>query len=105
MLTPKVCCMAVCLKRLLSTFIGWASRFSSMIDAHAGAVGLVAQVADAVDLAFLDQLGDPLEQGGLVDLVGQLGDDDLVAAAAARFLDEGLGADDDAAAAGGVGGA
>ena len=30
MLTPKVVCKAVCLKRLLSTFIGWASRFSSM---------------------------------------------------------------------------
>ena len=61
--------------------------------AHAGAVRLVAQVADAVDLAVLDQLGDALEQRRLVDLVGQLGDDDLEAIAAVRLLDEGLGAD------------
>ena len=31
-------------------------------DAHAGAVRLVAQVADAVELALLDQLGDALQQ-------------------------------------------
>ena len=46
------------------------------VDAHAVAVGLVAQVADALDPLLLDQVGDLLEQAGLVDLVGQLGDDD-----------------------------
>ena len=30
MMTPKVVCMAVCLKSLLSTTLGMASRFSSM---------------------------------------------------------------------------
>ena len=79
---PNVCCSAVCLNRLFSTFIGCASRFSSIDHAHAGAVRLVAQVGDAVDLAVLDHLGDALEQGGLVDLVRQLGDDDLEAIAA-----------------------
>ena len=72
--------------------------------AHAGAVGFVAQVGDAVDLPFLDQLGDPLEQVGLVDLVGELGDDDLEPVAARRLFNECFGADDDAAATGGVGG-
>ena len=38
-------------------------------DAHAVAIGLIAQVGDAVDLAGLDQVGDLLEQRGLVDLV------------------------------------
>src|SRR3712207_7511614 len=43
-----------------------------------------------------------LQQGGLVDLVGQLGDDDLIAAAPGRFLDEGLGPDHDPAAPSGI---
>ena len=59
------------------------------------AVRLVAQVADAVELAFLDQLGDTLHEGRLVDLVRELGDDDLEAVAAGRLLDEGLGAHHD----------
>ena len=65
-------------------------RFALQLDddAHALAVGLVAQVADAVDLLVLDQLGDALDQGGLVDLVGQLGDDDLLALRAGGVLDE-----------------
>ncbi len=41
-------------------------------DAHALAVGLVAQVRDAVDLLVVDELGDPLDELGLVDLVGDL---------------------------------
>ena len=46
------------------------------VDAHPVAVGLVAQVGDAVDPLLLDEVGDLLEQRGLVHLVGQLGDDD-----------------------------
>ena len=47
-------------------------------DAHAVLVGLVTQSigADALDLLFLDQLGDFLDQARLVDLIGQLADDD-----------------------------
>ena len=104
MLTPKVDCSAVCLKRLFSTFIGCASRFSSMMARMPVRSDSSRRSLMPSSLPSLTMLGDPLEQGGLVDLVGQLGDDDLVAAAAWRLLDEGLGPDDDAAAAGGVGG-
>ena len=68
-------------------------------DAHALAVGFVAQVGDAFDTLVAHQVGDPLDQRRLVDLVGQLGDDDGRAVAAA-ILDEDLGPDDDAAVAG-----
>ena len=47
------------------------------------------------------QVGDLLDQGGLVDLVGQLGDDDRHAVLA-RLLEGALGAHDDPAAAVGV---
>ncbi len=46
-----------------------------------------------------DQVGDALDQGGLVRLVGELGDHDLLPAAAAGLLDVGAGPHDDAAAA------
>src|SRR5215217_1591075 len=45
--------------------------------AHAVPVRLVAQVGDVLELAVLDELGDLLEQIALVDLVGDLRDDDL----------------------------
>ena len=45
-------------------------------DAHARAVGLVAQVGDLGDLLLPHQLGDLLDELGLVHLVGELGDDD-----------------------------
>ena len=56
-------------------------------DAHAGAAALVAQFGDAVDLLFLDQVGDALDEHALVDGIGDLGDDDasvLVLDAATR---------------------
>ncbi len=40
------------------------------------AVGLVAQVGDALDLLFAHQVGDALDHGGLVHLVGNFRDDD-----------------------------
>ena len=70
-------------------------------DAHAVAVGLVAQVADALDPLVLDQLGDLLEQARLVDLVRQLGDDDR-RPVALDLLERDLGAHHDPAAAVGV---
>ena len=57
--------------------------------AHAVAVRLVAHVGDALDLLAADQVGDLLGEGRLVDLVGQLGDDDRHAAAA-RLLERAL---------------
>ena len=72
---------------------------------HAVAVGLVAQVGDVRDLLVVDEVGDLLDQAAvaaLLDLVGQLGDDDRLLALGQR-LDVRLGADADAAAAGLVG--
>ncbi len=72
-------------------------------DAHAVAVALVAQIGDALDQLVAHGLGDALDQLRLVDLVGHLGEDDRVAILA-DLLDVGLGAHDDRAAAGLVGG-
>ncbi len=73
-------------------------------DAHAVAVGLVAEfvAGDVGDDAFVDELGDALDELGLVDLVGDLGDDDGLASAGDVF-DGALGAHEEAAAAGLVG--
>ena len=71
--------------------------------AHARLVGLVADVGDALELLVAHVFGDALEQRLLVDLVRQLVDDDGDAAAVlAVFLEVGLGAHDDAPAAGAV---
>ncbi len=48
-------------------------------DAHAVAIGLVAQIADALDALLAHQLGDLLDQRRLVDLIGDLGDDQRLA--------------------------
>ena len=71
-------------------------------DAHAFAVGEVLDVGDVLDDLVGDELGDTLDEVGLVDLVGDLGDDDALLAVAALF-DGDLGADHEAAAAGAVG--
>ena len=73
-------------------------------DAHTVAVRLVAQAGDALEALVADLVGYVLYELALVDLVGQLGDDDAVALMAV-FLDLGPGADDDLSSAGGVGGA
>ena len=57
--------------------LGAALEFDD--DAHAVAVALVAQVGDVVDDLVVDQIGDALDQLALVDLVGNLGDDDGLA--------------------------
>ena len=71
-------------------------------DAHAFAVRLIADLRDAGDLFFLDELGDPFEQPGLVHLVGKLGHDDAFAVSLA-LLDHGPCAHLDDAAAGQIG--
>ena len=45
-------------------------------DAHAIAVGLVAQLRDALDALLAHQFGDLFEQGALVHLIGNFGDDE-----------------------------
>src|SRR5690606_25516263 len=57
---------------------------------------------DAFDALVADHVRDALDEGGLVDLVGQLGDDDL-AAAVLGLLDLHAGLHGDAAPAGAVG--
>ncbi len=73
-------------------------------DAHAVLVGLVTQLGDAFELLLFHQLGDLLDQASLVQLVRQLGDDDLLAAAnLVDVFDGGAGAHVNAATAGAVG--
>ena len=72
-------------------------------DADAVAIRLVADVGDALEHLLVHQVGDLLLQLRLVDLVGDLGGDDLHPIALADRLDLGLGAQRDRAAAGGVG--
>ena len=71
-------------------------------DAHALAVGLVAQVRDALDLLLAHELGDLLDQRRLVHLIGNFGEDDRLALLA-ELLDLRLRPHDDRAAAGRVG--
>ena len=73
-------------------------------DAHAVAVGFVAKVGDALELLVAHELGDLLDEGRLVHLIRDLGEDDGLAVLAHR-LDARLGAHDDRAAPGIVGGA
>ena len=65
--------------------IGVAAQFDD--DAHAVAVRFVANVSDAFELLVVDQLGDAFDQGGLVGLVGQLGDHHRIAIGAPLGLD------------------
>src|SRR6185312_13808195 len=71
-------------------------------DAHAVSVRLVADVADALELLVLDELGHLLDEARLDHHVRDLGDDDRGAALLVLF-DLGLAAHDDRAAAGLVG--
>ena len=71
-------------------------------DPHTMPVGLVVEVGDALELSFADELGDAGDQGGLVDHVGDLGDDDAFTAVLGLF--EGMtGANDQPAVASAIG--
>ena len=59
-------------------------------NAHAVAIGLIAQVADTLNLFGPHQFGDALDQGVLVDLIRDFMDHDRIAVFA-DFLDRGLG--------------
>ena len=69
-------------------------------DAHARLVGLVADVGDAFDLLLVDQFGDLLDQRLLVNLIGNLVDDQRLAVAPADILEVRPGAHHDTAATG-----
>ena len=73
-------------------------------DAHALAVRFVANVGDALDALVLGGLGDLLDQAVLADLIGDRGQHDRAAVAAA-FLDLVARAHDDRAAPGVIGAA
>jgi hypothetical protein len=82
--------------------LGHLAFFQFDHQAHAGLVGLVLDVGDAVDLLLVDQFGDLFLQGLLVDLVGQFIDHDGLPSAARQILDVGARAHDHAAATGQV---
>ncbi len=82
-----------------------AAPFELDHEPHAGAVRLVAQIGDPVDLLLADQVRDLLDQppvAALLDHVGELGNDDRVLAALER-LDVRLRAHPDRASSRGVG--
>ncbi|MGY4313002.1 hypothetical protein ACVWW1_002305 [Bradyrhizobium sp. JR3.5] len=81
-------------------------RFALQLDddAIAVTVGLVAQVADALDLLLFHEIGDALDHRRLVHLIGNLGDDDRFAIFPDR-VDRNLAAHHDRAAAEMVGAA
>ena len=104
MLTPKVVCSGGEAVELVEHDVGHRVALQLDHDAIAVAVGLVAQVGDALDLLLAHQFGDALDHRRLVHLIGNLGDDDRLAVLA-QLLDLDLAAHDDRAAAGVVGGA
>jgi len=72
-------------------------------DPHSLAVGLIVQVADALNALVFYEVRNVLNEARLVDHIGDLGDDDL-GTAVLLFLNGGAAAQGDLAAAGGVGG-
>ena len=74
--------------------IGVAPQFDD--NPQALPVGLIANVGDAFHAAFAHEAGDLLHQRGLVHLVGQFGNDDLLAVAP-HLLDGCVGFHHDAA--------
>ena len=72
-------------------------------DPDALPVGFVANVGDPLDLLGVDQVGDALDELGLVDGVGDLGDDDPLPLALVAPLDHGFRPELDGPPAGPVG--
>ena len=104
MLAPKVDLQRREAVELVQHHVGHGVALQLDDDAHALAVGLVANVGDAFDLLLAHQLGDLLDHRRLVHLIGDLGDDERLA-----LLADGLGRDaaahEDRAAALVIGGA
>ena len=72
-------------------------------DPHPVAVGLVAKIGNPLDGLLTRELGDLLDEPRLVDLIGDLGDDDGKFVALLALLDASLGAKRDGASPGLVG--
>ncbi len=90
------------LVELVEHLLGLGAALQLDDDAHAAPVGFVAQVGDGINPLLPRQVRDAFDQAGFVDLVGDLGDNDAVAAARHLF-DVGLAAQDDAPLPGPVG--
>ncbi|MPM19417.1 hypothetical protein SDC9_65841 [bioreactor metagenome] len=65
--------------KLIKHLFGLGTALQLNDNAHAAAVRLIAQVRNGFDLAFAGQLCNTLNECGLVHLIRNLGDDDLVA--------------------------
>ena len=102
MLREKRTSSSVSLNRLSISSTGSTVRLLGSSTRRIVLGQLVAHVAQQRQLLLGQQLGDALDQLGLLHLVGDLGDDDLVGAAA-RVLLLPPGAQAEAAAAGPVG--
>ena len=105
MFTPNVDCIARVLVELVEHHLRQRAALELDDQAHAVAVGLVAQVGDVRDLLVVDEVGDLGDQAAVAALlhrVGQLGDDERLLALA-DLLDAHAGAHAHAAAAGLVG--
>ena len=96
---PKLICSCVLLVEVVENDFGLLAALQLEDDAHAVAVALVANFRNAFDLLFVDQRGGVFDEARLVDLIGNLGDDDVLAIALAHGLDDGFGADLETAAA------
>ena len=91
---------------LILTVVGFGHFTTAQLNhyAHTILVGLVAQLADAFKLLLFHQLGNLLDQPRLVQLVRQLGNDDLLATAGlVHIFDNGAGADLNAATTSAIG--
>ena len=89
-------------EELVEDHVGGGVALEVDDDAHAGAVGLVLDVTDALDALVARGLGNALDHDGLVHLVGDLVHNDGLTVAA-RVLDMGARANDHGAAPLGVG--
>src|SRR5438034_62432 len=76
---------------------GLAAAPELIDDAHAVSIALIADLGDAFEALVIDQRGGGFDQARLVHLVGNLGDDDLLAILPHR-LGEGFGAQFEVAA-------
>jgi len=104
MLAPKEDCSGGEAVELVEHHVALGVALELDHHAVAVAVGLVAQVGNAVDFLLVHQFGDALDHRRLVHLIGNLGDDDRFAFLA-DGLERDLAAHDDRAAAGFVSGA
>ena len=66
------------LVELVEHLLGLGATLQFDDDAHAAPVRLIPQVRDGIDFFVTYKVGNAFDQGRLVDLVGDFGDDDAV---------------------------